>query len=153
MKEKTASVSSEEIQISFEESKRRLINQKLVDTFNRQATRENKPIVSREWYERLFRSLPTGYDPLDDSEGNQIHLLLDPWENFPSFESVLYCDLDYDIVLLSILWFYFFDHFTGNPMLSIALTFVIERILKYIRQWLGEKNLAKKTLVNQAFLT
>jgi len=38
-------------------------------------------------------------------------------------------------------------------MLSIALTYVVERIIKFIRSWLGEKNLAKKTLVNQAFLT
>lgn len=81
--------------ISFEENKRRLINQKLIDSFNRQATRENKPILQRQWYERLFKTLPTGYNPLDDTEGNQLHLMLDPSENFPSFESLLYCHLDY----------------------------------------------------------
>lgn len=34
MKDKGASISPEEKQISFEENKRRLINKKLVDSFN-----------------------------------------------------------------------------------------------------------------------
>jgi hypothetical protein len=46
-KKKDAVAAPEEILISFEENKRRLINQKLIDSFNRQATRENKPIVQR----------------------------------------------------------------------------------------------------------
>ena len=53
-------------------------------------------------------------------------LLQDKSFYWPSFENLLYCDLDYQIVLLNILWFYFFDTITQNPMVAVTLTFCVE---------------------------
>jgi hypothetical protein len=72
----------------------------------------------------------------------------DYWEVFPSFGRTLYGDLDWDLVHILILWFFFFDTITdGQSMVAIFLAYVIERLLRAIRGSLGESNLTKKTMV------
>lgn len=85
-------------------------------------------------------------------DNNYFKLIQDDSENFPSFESLMYCDLDYQMVLINILWFYLFDYYTYNPLLAITLTYVIERLFRYIRVRVGEANLVKKTMVDGSFL-
>jgi hypothetical protein len=142
-------MSPEEVQISIEEDKRLKLNKRLTDAFSKAQTADVRPIVEREWYERLFKSVPQSFDPV--SSKDKLMLVQDASENFPTFEGMLYCELDYQIVLLNILWFYFFDHWTGNSMLAITLTFCIERILRWVRTTWGEKNLSKKTFISDAF--
>lgn len=75
------------------------------------------------------------------------HVVRDGAENAPAFEETLYCSLDVDIVQLMALWWFFFDHFLSwGPMVAVALTYFVEGALKWLRAYLGENNLAKKTL-------
>ena len=79
------------------------------------------------------------------------HLIQDWSENFPAFEDFLYSSLDYQIVVMEILWFFLLDSQFANPLLSIAITFVIERVFRWLRASLGEKNLSKKTFIDDCF--
>jgi hypothetical protein len=75
-------------------------------------------------------------------------LVHDYWEVFPSFGRTLYGALDWDLVHIQILWFFFFDTVTeGQSMVAIFLAYVIERLLRSLRGSLGESNLTKKTMV------
>ena len=77
----------------------------------------------------------------------------DPVEQYPSFQNVLYCSLDLSLVLLYIMFFFFFDIlFDGNGLLSVFAVYVVERLLRYVRAELGERNLCAKAHVDDRFL-
>ena len=65
----------------------------------------------------------------------------------------MYMSLDFDISILLILCWYFFDYLTGNAILSIGLAYGVELVLRQIRTSLGTGNLVKKTLTDEAFLS
>lgn len=65
------------------------------------------------------------------SEGRSpFWLVKDPYASYPNFERVLYMSLDFELVLLYILWFFFFDIYTQNAVLSIFLVYVIEKAFR-----------------------
>lgn len=64
----------------------------------------------------------------------------------------MYQSLDYQLVVLYILWFYFVDLVTMNPMLAIFVVYLLERGLRMIRTTLGANNLAKKSMLDKKFL-
>ena len=87
-------------------------------------------------------------------------LVRDKQENAPTFEQNLYCALDVDLVQLMALWWFFFESVTGDPttgnnsdpMLAVALTYLVERFLRWLRASLGENNLVNKTFTDERFL-
>ena len=72
--------------------------------------------------------------------------------NFPSFEKHLYCYLDYDIIILIICMFNLIDMKLNNPMLAIVISYFVERVLRALRAFIGEKNLVSKTYTDDCFL-
>jgi hypothetical protein len=67
--------------------------------------------------------------------------------------------MDFDIVLINILFFFAFDNIirmqTGTDtwsMLAIFLTYCVERFFRWLRGTLGEANLAKKTFTDERFM-
>lgn len=65
---------------------------------------------------------------------------------------MLYCSLDYQNLILFILVFSLFDRVTGNSIISIMITYIVEKLLKQLRDILSEKNLSNKTLIDERFL-
>lgn len=65
---------------------------------------------------------------------------------------MLYCSLDYQNLILFILVFSLFDRITGNSIISIMITYMVEKLLKQLRDILSEKNLSNKTLIDERFL-
>jgi hypothetical protein len=104
----------------------------------------------KTYMQRLLKQAPNSYD--FDKMDSPCVLVQDSFLNSPNYEEFLYCYLDYDIVIVEILWWFFFDKILGNPMIAVALTYLVERLLRYIRGKWGEKNISKKTKVDQAFL-
>ena len=80
------------------------------------------------------------------------HLVRDQNINFPAFERHLYCHLDYDIVILIICLFNLIDMKLNNPMLAICISYFVERTLRALRAFIGEKNLVAKTYTDDCFL-
>ena len=79
-------------------------------------------------------------------------MIKDYFSSWPSFTSVLYCSLDYQNLILFILVFSLFDRVTGNSIISIMITYIVEKLLKQLRDILSEKNLSNKTLIDERFL-
>ena len=51
------------------------------------------------------------------------------------------------------MWFFFFDTYTGsNPLLSIAIVYILEKAFKQLRRWLGRRDLVKKSMFDDRFL-
>jgi hypothetical protein len=62
--------------------------------FERVASNPAKKITQRQWYERLFRTVPVTFEPYTTNENSMFQLVMDHSDNFPSFENFLYADLD-----------------------------------------------------------
>jgi hypothetical protein len=64
----------------------------------------------------------------------------------------MYCSLDYQLVILYILVFSLFDRVTGSSVVAVFIVYVVEKALWKMRGLLGERNLSKKTLIDDRFL-
>lgn len=106
--------------------------------------------MQKNAFERLFGMIPSGKSLV---LLNEVALLVkDAFQRWPSFAGVLYCNLDYDILILNILMFNMFAVAIGNSIVGIFLAFIVEKVLKRFRAFFGEMNLAKKTLTDERFL-
>lgn len=56
------------------------------------------------------------------------------------------------MIILIICYINLIDMLTGNPMLAICLAYFIERFFRWLRFYLGEKNIAKKTYTDDCFM-
>ena len=64
----------------------------------------------------------------------------------------MYCSLDYQLVILYILVFSLFDRVTGSSVVAVFIVYVVEKALWKMSGLLGERNLSKKTLIDDRFL-
>ncbi|OQR98550.1 transmembrane protein [Achlya hypogyna] len=68
------------------------------------------------------------------------------------FTSVLFLGLETDLMLWNILVFSVSDLWWGNHAISALCTFIAEGAMVRLRQHLGERNVARRTLVDDRFL-
>lgn len=45
-----------------------------------------------------------------------------------------------------------FQRATGSSIISVAIIYCLEKVFKYLRHDLGERNIAAKTLIDERFL-
>uniref|UniRef100_A0A8I3WSJ1 Transmembrane protein 67 n=1 Tax=Callithrix jacchus TaxID=9483 RepID=A0A8I3WSJ1_CALJA len=69
-----------------------------------------------------------------------------------SFSSVLYYGNEATLLIFDLLFFCVVDLACQNFILAAFLTYLQQEIFRYIRNTVGQKNLASKTLVDQRFL-
>jgi len=132
-------MSNEEFLIHQDEHRKACINQLLKSKLGDNILTDQ--IKSDTWTERLLRSPPAS---IDCDKLDKIMVVEDNVEQYPQFYKILYCSLDYSLVLLYTMLFLKFEHMwggNGNPMLSIFLIYLCERALRYIRKELSKKNL------------
>lgn len=79
-------------------------------------------------------------------------LIRDKVPNYPSFISVLYCGLDFKVLLLMIQVFTGLNMYIENTMITMLVVYLLEKILQWARSKWGEKNVSKKSLTNDCFL-
>ena len=79
-------------------------------------------------------------------------MISDFFSSWPSFTSMMYCALDYQLVILYIMVFSLFDRVTGSSVIAVFIVYVVEKALCKLRALLGESNLSKKTLIDERFL-
>jgi len=103
--------------------------------------------VERTCLQRLLRQVPDIYDQNGKPDlSPPFTLVKDP--HWPSFENFLYGSLDFQMVLLYILWWFLIENYTQNPVLALGIVYLIERLYKFIRAYAGEKNFVKKSYVD-----
>lgn len=137
-----------------EERKKRIINYVLCTTFHLSDDRKQNIIATKKWWERLVHTAPSAFKFSSGSTSNDtpFTLVQDVQEKYPMFERHLYCHLDYDMIILMIGYISLIDIVTQNPMLAITVAYFIERFFRFLRGYLGEKNIVKKTLTSDVFL-
>ena len=125
----------------------------LCQTFHMVDERKFNNIPRKTWVQKLMQSAPEAFsfDQSDETKA-PFHFFRDMSDTFPSFERSLYCHLDYDMMILIICFINLIDLETGNPMLAIFLSYVIERVLRKLHRFLGERNLTSKTYVDPCFM-
>jgi meckelin len=69
-----------------------------------------------------------------------------------SFTNVFFFGHEWTLLLWELLFFTIVDYAALDFVLAGVLTYLQSRILKSVREILGKKNLAKKTLVDERFL-
>jgi len=101
---------------------------------------------------RFDKPAVSGAASIEAGDDIPFHLVKDPLENYPSLSDFLYQALDWQIVIFEILWWFFIDKLTGNPVIALVVVYILERVLREIRATLGKVNIVKKTFVNECFL-
>ena len=92
---------------------------------------KNQYVTERGFLERLVKSVPTTINM--QAMTSIPYLVRDYFSKWPSYTTILYCSLDYQIVIMFILLFSLFDRVTGSSIISIAIIYIIEKFLKYFR--------------------
>lgn len=69
-----------------------------------------------------------------------------------SFNSVLFYGNEWTLMFFDLLVFAFVDSFSQNFVLAGIITYLAMKILIIMRDFLGRKNLTRKTLVDERFL-
>ena len=148
--------------ITKKENRRRSLNDFLTKLFHQVDVRQPANVALKTRCQRLRQLPPDTFNTLLNDKDPKVPFVVvrDQQENAPTFEKTLYCALDWDLVQLMALWWFFFESVTGdpqtgnnsNPMLAVALTYLVERFLRWLRASLGESNLVTKTFTDDRFL-
>ena len=139
-----------EKEIAEMEMKKKALSNKLKSHIANIKLHAQTNIIEKNFFDRLIGKIPSG---VNLTALKQIPMLVkDKYNRWPSFSKVLYCQLDYDNLILFILFYSLFKWATGNSVISITLVYIIEKGLWFLRQKLGEGNLARKTLIDEKFL-
>ena len=88
-----------------------------------------------------MHTAPEAFQFQEQDTKTPFHLVRDKNINFPAFERHLFCFLDYDLVILIICLINLIDMKLNNPMLAICISYFVERFLRWLRAFIGEKNL------------
>lgn len=124
----------------------------LISEFDKVQNKDVDVILDHTCCQRLCKRVPEQVD-IHATEGRTpFWLVRDPYASYPNFEKMLYMSLDFELVLLYIMWFLFFEEYTENPLLAIALVYIMEKGLKQLRKVLGQRNLVRKSMFDARFL-
>lgn len=77
---------------------------------------------------------------------------MSPDYSFRSFGECMFFGVEYDLLIFIIGFYSIVDLIFGNTFASILATFVMDRLLVFIRQKFGKKNVKEKTLIDDRFL-
>ena len=138
-------VSKKELKIREEEIKKHKIN----EYFQRRLGDNILPdqIKYSSWMTRQMRAPPENIESLQD-----LIVVEDDWERYPSYSRILYCSLDYSLLILYICFFILFQEVLGfNSNLSVFCIYLFERLLRWIRAEIGEDNLSAKAFIDKNF--
>ena len=69
-----------------------------------------------------------------------------------SFENVFYSGKEFEILLFEMLIFVLLDLTVNNIFAAAIITYVISKFLQWVRGKTGERNIARKTLIDKRFL-
>ena len=70
----------------------------------------------------------------------------------PSLASTLFYGQEYTLLIFFILLYSVVDAAGGSTPVAVLVTFLVHRAVEMVRSWLGQRNIANKTLVDNRFL-
>ena len=144
-RKKDKNMHKKEMRVLQEEFKKR----KVIDYFLKRLgdNIQQDQIFDEDWLSRQTRAPPRSLNDL-----NEVLVVQDDWEQFPSLVRMMYASLDYSLVMLYALLFILFQEWLGfNAPLAIFCVYLLERCLRYMRSSYGNANLSTKSYVDQCF--
>jgi len=142
-----ASVTERRIKIM--EAKKQELGDVLKSTIMDHIKGKPKAIKDKGMDNLLLDTLPEG---VNISEKGSPWLIRDKVPSYPSFIAVLYCGLDFKVLLLMIQLFTGLNMYIENTMITMLVVYLLEKILQWARARWGEKNVSRKSLTNDCFL-
>ena len=124
-----------------QERKKRIVNHMLCETVRQVDDRQVALVSEKSFWQKLMHTAPEAFQFQEQDTKTPFHLVRDKNINFPAFERHLFCFLDYDLVILIICLINLIDMKLNNPMLAICISYFVERFLRWLRAFIGEKNL------------
>lgn len=151
------------------ERTRRLVSaHDALTNFLRGFIQESEPDYKRVWQERTIAHSLIDFPPdlmkvhevtnyggsanvNSRSERSIAYMFTDPHMRF---ERVSFLGIEVDLLCFESILFCLVDYYLGSrPSISAAITLAVYFVIKFLRGRLGRANLAKKTLVDEAFLS
>ena len=73
-------------------------------------------------------------------------------DNDNSIEKIFYSGNEFRILLFDIITYSFFDVLIDSTLISIILCYIFDKCFEAFREWLGQRNISQKTLIDDKFL-
>ena len=127
------------------EDKKRTLSKLLKEYIENVVSEKDKYIQNKTYYQRFFNYPPINLDTL---EGSPI-FLRDP---DLGFQKIFFCGNEFSILLVNISIYEMWDIIFGNTLVAIIMSYITFEGILYLRNWFGERNISKKTLINSRFL-
>ena len=70
-----------------------------------------------------------------------------------SFDDILFTGMEWEWFVMDVYLFQFWTRILDNTEIAIFLTYVIDYALAFIRKFFGEKNVAKKAVIDERFFS
>ena len=116
-----------------------------IENVKNQRTENSVFIQDKSYTQRLFK-----YPPINMSALKETPIFLrDP---DLGFQKIFFCGNEFSILLVDISIYEMWDIIFANTLVAVIMTYFCVRALVYLRNNFGEKNISKKTFINQRFL-
>lgn len=69
-----------------------------------------------------------------------------------SIQNIIYLGLEFQLLLFDVIVFGAFGIWTKSTLVSIALTYLLDMLFSWFRNWQGKRNISNKTLIDDMFL-
>ena len=106
---------------------------------------KDRYILEKTPYQRLFNYPPVNLDTL---KGSPIFLR----DYDYGFQRVFFCGNEFSLLLTDISVYEMWDIIFGNTIVAVLMTYITVKGFEKLKLWLGERNISKKTMVNERFL-
>ena len=98
--------------------------------------------------ERILNVPPNNFE----MEKNDVSLILYKDPNL-SFDDVLFSGMEWEWFVMDVYLFQFWMRILDDTEIAIFLTYLIDYALAFIRKFFGEKNIAKKAVIDDRFFS
>lgn len=94
---------------------------------------------------RFFGVPPVDYETF---QGNPL-FFRDP--NY-GFQNTLFYGNEFTLIIMDIVIYLMWDLLFKNTLVALLLSYLVNRAIAWLRTWFGERNIARKALIDDAFL-
>lgn len=133
------------------ETSKRVMNKIMMKYIEQVRMDPNMHIRDRSMFQRMLDQTPA-----EVVKNNKPMLFKDYWG---AFSKTLMMGMDFDFLMLDVVILCFMDrqtirheNVTSRVCLAVMITFTVNHLLYWIRDYLGRRNLSKHTLADEAFL-
>ena len=124
------------------------MNNQLKNIIEHASSKPELFIKEKNMIERILNVPPNNFE----MEKNDVSLILYKDPNL-SFDDVLFSGMEWEWFVMDVYLFQFWMRILDDTEIAIFLTYLIDYALAFIRKFFGEKNVAKKAVIDDRFFS